>query len=416
MEGIRVREAEKLQGSIVVQGSKNTVLPIMAATLLTDGVSVIYNCPDIQDVHVMRQLLECLSVRTDYENHTLRIDTTDAQYHPLPGMLTCKLRSSVLLLGPMLAKWKKAEIGMPGGCEIGARPIDIHLDGFMKMNVDVENECDKVCCNACYMQGCEYKLNFPSVGATENLIMAAIGNKGRTILRGVAKEPEIIELCKYLVSLGALIEGIGTDVLIIKGTNQLESGDYINVSDRIVIGTYMLMATAIPSEIVLYNVGDLSYLDNIIDTTRRLGASVICDENCIRIVSAGNIQGGFFKTGIYPSFPTDLQPILATILLRSKDDSVVEETVFENRFGVVRELKKLGANIAICHSCMMVSGGVILKGAQVNALDLRQGAAMVVAGMISNGTTIVTNTEYILRGYENIVKDLQGLGVHIDYI
>lgn len=411
-----MREAEKLQGSIIVQGSKNTVLPIMAATLLTNGVSVIYNCPDIQDVHVMRQLLECLSVRTDYENHTLRIDTTDAKYHPLPGILTCKLRSSVLLLGPMLAKWKRAEIGMPGGCEIGARPIDIHLDGFMKMNVDVEIECDKVCCNACYMQGCEYKLKFSSVGATENLIMAAVGNVGRTILRGVAKEPEIVELCKYLVSLGALIEGIGTDVLIIKGTNQLESGDYINVSDRIVIGTYMLMATAIPSDIVLHNVGDLSYLDNIIDTTRCLGASVVCDEDCIRIISTGNIQSGFFKTGIYPSFPTDLQPILATVLLRSEGDSVVEETVFENRFGVVRELKKLGANISICHSCMMVSGGAILEGAQVKALDLRQGAAMVVAGMISCGTTIVTNTEYILRGYENIVKDLQGIGVFVDYI
>lgn len=283
LKAISVKEAALLKGSIEIQGSKNTVLPIMAATLLSSGISVIYNCPMIEDVQVMCQLLECLHVKTRLEDHVLTIDTRNASYEVLPDTLTKKLRSSVLLLGPVLARWQKAEIGMPGGCAIGQRPIDIHLEGLMRMNVDVRVHKDILTCETFYLQGTEYHLHFPSVGATENLIMAAVGAKGRTILRGAAKEPEIIELCNYLLSMGALIEGVGTDVLIIKGTGELTPCDYCNVYDRIVAGTYLLMAAAVPSDIKLTGIEDIHYLKNVIQVASKLGVNVIKFEHYLSI-------------------------------------------------------------------------------------------------------------------------------------
>lgn len=416
LKAISVKEAAVLKGSIEIQGSKNTVLPIMAASLLSSGISVIYNCPMIEDVRVMCQLLECLHVRTRLEDHVLTIDTRDASYEILPYSLTNKLRSSVLLLGPVLARWQKAEIGMPGGCAIGLRPIDIHLEGFVKMNVDVNLYKDVLTCKTFYLQGTEYHLRFPSVGATENLIMAAVGAKGRTVLRGAAKEPEIIELCNYLLSMGALIEGVGTDVLIIKGTKELTSCDYCNVYDRIVAGTYLLMAAAVPSDIKLTGIDDIHYLKNIIQVASRLGVNVIKFEHYLSVQSMGKVYGGDFETGIYPEFPTDLQPVLLTVLLKAAKDSSVTETVFENRFGIVKELEKLEASIQLKGQTAYIKGNARLQGHTVKAADLRQGAALVIAGLICKGYTTVTDISYIERGYEDIVRDLQQIGVEVTYV
>lgn len=411
-----MKEAEFLKGNIEIQGSKNTVLPIMAATLLSSGVSVIYNCPMIEDVFVMCELLECLHVKTKIENHVLTIDTRQARYAPLESGLTRKLRSSILLLGPMLARWQKAEIGMPGGCAIGLRPIDIHLEGLMKMNVDVKLYRDVLKCETYYMQGTEFYLKFPSVGATENLIMAAMGAKGRTILRGVAKEPEIIELCNYLLSMGALIEGVGTDVLIIKSTGMLESCDYCNVYDRIVAGTYLLMAAAIPSDLRLIGIEDIHYIKNVIRVAAMLGVTVVKFENYLSVQSVGRVAAGDYVTGIYPEFPTDLQPVLISVLLGAQGESSVTETVFDNRFGIVGELQKLEAAVEVVEQKAVIHGGGKLQGHTVKAADLRQGAALVVAGLMSKGYTTITNISYIQRGYEDIVKDLQNVGVQITYI
>lgn len=416
MTKIRIRKAERLKGNIAIQGSKNTVLPIMAATLLSCGVSVIYNCPAIEDVSVMCQLLECLNVKTQMQDNTLWIDTTRAEYAPLPAELTTKLRSSVLLLGPMLARWQRVELGLPGGCAIGLRPIDIHLQGFLKMNIDIQVVEDKVLGKSYYLQGGVIQLRFPSVGATENLIMTAVAAKGRTILRGAAKEPEIIELCNYLISMGALIEGVGTDTLLIKGTKELTSSDYCNVYDRIVAGTYLLMASAIPSEIRLTGIDDIHYIKNVINVTARLGVNVIRRDNALLISSMGQVQGGEFRTGIYPEFPTDLLPVLITVLAQAKKYSRIEETIFENRFSIVRELNKLGATCEVDDGIVRTGGEVELKGTTLCATDLRQGAALVVAGMLSDGTTLVTNIEYIQRGYEDIVRDLQRIGVQAEYV
>lgn len=411
-----MKKADFLKGNIEIQGSKNTVLPIIAATLLSSGISVIYNCPMIEDVFVMCQLLECLNVKTKFENHVLTVDTREADYAPLPSELTGKLRSSVLLLGPVLARWKKAEIGMPGGCAIGLRPVDIHLEGLMKMNVDIKLHHDVLMCETYYMQGMEYHLKFPSVGATENLIMAAMGVKGRTILRGAAKEPEIIELCNYLLSMGALIEGIGTDVLVIKGTAALESCDYCNVYDRIVAGTYLLMAAAVPSDIRLIGIEDIHYIKNIIRVAALLGVTVVKFENYLSVQSSGKVAGGDYITGIYPEFPTDLQPVLISVLLGSEEQSSVTETVFDNRFGIVGELQKLEADIEVVGQKAVIHGGRPLQGHTVKAKDLRQGAALVVAGLMCKSYTTITNISYIKRGYEDIVRDLQNVGVEITYI
>lgn len=416
LKAISVKEAGVLKGNIEIQGSKNTVLPIMAAALLSSGVSVIYNCPVIEDVLVMCQLLECLNVKTKLENHVLTIDTRDARYSPLKSELTGKLRSSILLLGPMLARWQKAEIGMPGGCAIGLRPIDIHLEGLMKMNVDVKLHNDILICETYYMQGMEYHLKFPSVGATENLVMAAMGAKGRTILRGVAKEPEIIELCNYLQSMGALIEGIGTDVLVIKGCSNLEACDYCNVYDRIVAGTYLLMAAAVPSDLRLLGIEDIHYIKNIIKVAAMLGVTVVKFENYLSVQSSGTVTAGDYVTGIYPDFPTDLQPVLVAVLLKARGQSSVTETVFDKRFGVVDELKKLEADIEMVEQKAIIHGGKKLQGHTVKASDLRQGAALVVAGLMCRGYTTITNISYIQRGYEDIVRDLKNAGVQITYI
>jgi len=415
MRTIRVKKAEQLKGVITIQGSKNTVLPIMAATLLSSGKSIIYNCPMIEDVYVMCQLLGCLNVKTHLDNHTLFVDTSDAQYAPLPCKLTSKLRSSVLLLGPMLARWHKVELGVPGGCAIGLRPIDIHLEGFAKMNVDIHVERDVVNGNTFYLQGGVVQLRFPSVGATENLIMAAVGATGRTILRGVAKEPEVIELCNYLISMGALIEGVGTDTLCVKGTRQLTSSDYCNVYDRIVAGTYLLMCAAIPSDIKLLGIDDIQYMKNIINVAGMLGVNVIKLENCLRLQSFGRICGGCFKTGIYPEFPTDLLPVLITVLVKSEKRSQVEETIFENRLSIIKELQKMGATIRVTDGLVHEGNDKRMYGTTLKATDLRQGAALVVAGLLGEGDTTITDIEYIKRGYENIVRDLQNVGVEIAY-
>lgn len=416
MKRIQVKKAKRLKGNISIQGSKNTVLPIMAATLLSRGVSVIHNCPTIEDVSVMCELLACLNVKTKLDGNRLTIDTRFAEYAPLPCILTTKLRSSVLLLGPILVRWKKVELGVPGGCAIGLRPIDIHLQGFAKMNIDISVENDEVKGAADALHGGIIPLRFPSVGATENLIMTAVLAKGKTVLKGVAKEPEIIELCNYLISMGASIEGIGTDTLSIEGVQKLTPCDYCNVYDRIVAGTYLLMSAAIPSEFRLYGIDDIHYIKNIINVTARLGVNVIRHDNYLAVSSLGVVQGGSFRTGIYPEFPTDLLPVLIAVLTFATRKSDIEETVFENRFSIVRELNKLGASCEVHNGIVFAGMDRALIGTTLDATDLRQGAALVVAGMLSEGNTVINNIKYIKRGYEDIVGDLQRIGVPIEYM
>lgn len=415
MKKICVKETTALSGMVNVQGSKNTVLPVMAATLLSSGITVISNCPDIEDVHAMCALLECLHVKTDLKRNVLTIDTSQAAFEPLPFCLTGKLRSSILLSGAMLAKWHRAELGMPGGCAIGRRPIDLHLEGFVRMHADVRLQQNMLICESFYLQGCDYHLRFPSVGATENMLLAAAGAKGRTVLRGAAVEPEIVELCRYLVSMGVLIEGIGTDVLVIKGTGSLAPSNYENVYDRIVAGTYLLAAAGIPGRFLLKGISDTAYMENSIDVAVRLGVRAEREQDGLLIQSTGVVRSGLFESGIHPAFPTDLLPVLIPVLLKAEGESRVRETIFENRLGIVKELNRLGAGIRVNGQTASIPGGVKLSGGSVTATDLRQGAGLVIAGLMMNGTTVVSDIGYIERGYEDIVRDLQAIGAQVHY-
>lgn len=415
MKMICVKKADFLKGNITIQGSKNTVLPIIASTLLSSGISTIYNCPMIEDVRVMCQLLECFQVKTRLEKNTLTIDTRKIKYAVLPKELTTKLRSSVLLLGPILARWKRVEMGIPGGCAIGLRPIDIHLQGLSCMNVNICLKDDIVSGETQLLHGNDIYMRFPSVGATENLLMAAVTADGRTTIHGVAKEPEIVELCNYLNSMGARIEGVGTDTLIIKGTKTLTSSDYCNVYDRIVAGTYLLASAAIPSDICLMGINDIHYIKNVVSVATKLGVNVIKYNNSLKIQSTGQIQGGSFQTGIYPEFPTDLLPVLITVLVKAKKCCQIEETIFENRLGIIKELEKMGAEFEINNRTVCVEQNKCLHGEVVTATDLRQGAALVIAGLLVDGCTVVQDVCYIERGYEDIVRDLQGIRAQIEY-
>lgn len=416
LKAISVKGTSGIKGSIEVQGSKNTVLPIMAASLLADGITVIHNCPLIQDVFIMCRLLECLGAKTDLINHELVIDTREIEYHELPVELTGRLRSSILLLGPILARFHKVYIGMPGGCAIGKRPIDIHLAGLTNMGVDVVATEEYLSCDCYHLHGTDYRMAFPSVGATENLLMASAMADGITILRDVAREPEIIELCRFLKQMGVLIEGIGSDVLIIKGCRNLDACEYTNPYDRIVAGTYILMAASLPSDLCLYGIDNTRYIANIIEVAKQLGVTIVEFPKSIRICSDGNVQGGFFQTGVYPRFPTDLQPLLVTVLLKADSESFVKETVFEDRFGIIEPLKRLGGQLKLQEDCICISPGSMLCGHTVKATDLRQGAALVVAGVLSRGYTTITDIGYIERGYEDIVRDLNALLIDAEYI
>ncbi len=416
MKNIRVKKTDFLKGNIKIQGSKNTVLPIIASTLLSSGVSIIYNCPEIEDVKVMCQLLECFGAKIQFRNHTLTIDTEDVEYAVLPQELTTRLRSSVLLLGPILAKWKKVEMGIPGGCAIGLRPIDIHLQGFLCMNARVSVKDDVLLGQTQLLKGNDIYMRFPSVGATENLLLAAVVADGKTVLHGAAKEPEIIELCKYLNSIGARIEGVGTDTLIVNGVRSLGCGTYYNVYDRIVAGTYILATVAVPSDITLEGIDDISYIKNIVNVAVELGINVVKCNHCLRIQSVGQCCGGLFHTGVYPEFPTDLLPVLITVLLKAKSGSCIEETIFENRLGIINELEKIGAEFTIDDRKVYIKEGMHLHGEVVNATDLRQGAALVIAGLLGEDCTTVKNIFYIERGYEDIVRDLKNIQAQIEYV
>lgn len=412
MSHICVEETKELFGRINMQGSKNTVLPIMASSILCSGVTTIYNCPDISDVHNMSRILESFGARIIYEDHVIYIDTTHIDSALIDISISRKLRSSIMMLGPAIGRFGEIRIGMPGGCNIGKRPIDIHLEALGKMNVGSVIGTDYIECKTYYLQGCDIEFRFPSVGATENVMMAACVANGKTVIHNAAREPEIIELAKHLTKMGAVIYGAGSDIISIYGTQKLKAAEYINVSDRIVAGTYMAAATMLPSNIELYNVYGVSYMDNLIRLFKQLGADIITGDGSIFIKSTGAVKAMDVVTGPYPMVPTDIQSMLLVAFLKSDANSTIKEGIFEGRYKVVEELKKFDAHIIYEDDKAIIYPGE-LKGTNCSATDLRGGAALVLAGLIAKGSTYVDTIDFIKRGYEDIVKDLSDIGVSI---
>lgn len=414
MDTIHIFGGEKLCGQTNIQGSKNAALPILAATLLVPGISVIENCPDIADVASMIKLLQsvgCLVVR---EEHTIIVDASHVKENRLPAEHVTKMRSSIMLMGAMLGRTKEIVIDYPGGCVIGERPIDMHIEALRHLGIVFEKEDSKLRAYADTIEGSMLTLPFASVGATENVILAAVLAEGVTLLRNAAKEPEIIALCEFLNGAGAKISGIGTDILEIIGVSGLREGYYVVPSDRIVAGTYLFACAGCGGKIELCNV-DIEHMHAVCESLSRMGAVLEYDEKNIRMEMKERPKTlPYVQTAVYPGFPTDLQSPLMTVLAVAEGTSVIEEAIFENRFRIVKELQAMGADIQTVGQYAKICGRECLYGRNVVAEELRGGAALVLAGLVAQGVTTVGNRTFIDRGYEDICQDLKNLGAKIN--
>lgn len=414
MDAIHIRGGNALFGEVRIQGSKNAVLPIMAATLLIEDVCTIENCPAISDVYHMQKLLEGIGCRAKWKEKTLIIDTRNISDDIVSGESVTGIRSSIMLLGAMLGRVGAVTMAYPGGCVIGQRPIDIHLNALRKLGVSIYEEENTFTAKALKLEGCVVQLPMPSVGATENVILAAVMAKGLTVLQNAAKEPEIVALCEFLRMAGAVIEGIGGSVLLIQGGNKLHGVRFRIPADRIVAGTYVMGVLGAGGHIFLEEAPS-AQMRSVLKVAAEIGADIHVSQDGLLVVADEYRRGiPYLRTEVFPGFPTDMQSPLMAVLTMLHGVSVLEETIFEDRFHVVDELKQMGADIEIRDACRAIVRGVDgLLGREVTARELRGGAALVIAGCMAEGETIVRNAHFIERGYEDICRDLRSLGVNI---
>ncbi len=417
-----VRNNGPLKGEVKISGSKNAVLPLMAASLLTSEKCEIYDTPVLRDVDVMCNILKAIGGEVDFdkESNCVKIETKEIVYKGAHYDLASRMRASILVMGPLLARTKKAVIALPGGCAIGARPIDLHLKGFEAMGAKVtekhNNGFEYVEATVDELVGCDIYLDFPSVGATENLMMTAVLAKGVTTIQNAAEEPEIVDLANFLNKMGAKVKGAGTDMIRIEGVAELRGTRHNVIPDRIETGTFMLAAAITRGRLKLNN-AVASHVKPLTAKLRECGAIVEEEDDAIVVDARGKtLVSTNLKTLPYPGFPTDLQSPFMALLATTKGMSTVIETVFENRFMHISELQKMGAEITYADRKAVIEGIEKLHGAEVEASDLRAGAALVLAGLVAEGTTAVDKVYYIERGYENFVKKLSDVGADIKYV
>lgn len=418
MEKLIVKGGNRLVGAVKTSGAKNAVLPIIAASILGTTPSHLDEVPMLEDVHTISEVLKCLglSVECSPEKNVLDIDSTEITSYEAPYELVRTMRASFLVMGPLLARIGKARISMPGGCAIGARPIDIHLKGFEALGVKIEQGHGYIEASAPEgLKGTSIYFDFPSVGATENIIMAASLAEGTTILENAAEEPEIVDLANYLNKMGAKIRGAGTDTIRIEGVDKLHGADYTIIPDRIEAGTYMIAAAMTGGDIVVENVLP-EHQKPLIAKLREAGAVVEEDIDKVRVIGKNPLKAVSIKTLPYPGFPTDMQAQMMAMMVIADGRSKVTETVFENRFMHVVELNRMGAQISTEGRSAVIDGPCKLTGCDVRATDLRAGAAMILAGLVAEGTTRIGDLHHIDRGYENIVAKLKNLGADIERV
>lgn len=418
MEKLIVKGGNRLVGAVKTSGAKNAVLPIIAASILGTTPSHLDEVPMLEDVHTISEVLKCLglAVECSPEKNVLDIDSTEITSYEAPYELVRTMRASFLVMGPLLARIGKARISMPGGCAIGARPIDIHLKGFEALGVKIEQGHGYIEASAPEgLKGTSIYFDFPSVGATENIMMAASLAEGTTILENVAEEPEIVDLANYLNKMGAKIRGAGTDTIRIEGVDKLHGADYTIIPDRIEAGTYMIAAAMTGGDIVVENVLP-EHQKPLIAKLREAGAVVEEDIDKVRVIGKNQLKAVSIKTLPYPGFPTDMQAQMMAMMVIAEGRSKVTETVFENRFMHVVELNRMGAQISTEGRSAVIDGPCKLTGCDVRATDLRAGAAMILAGLVAEGTTRIGDLHHIDRGYENIVAKLKNLGADIERV
>ena len=416
MEKYIIQGGNKLKGEVTVQGAKNSVLPVLAATIISGEVSSVSNIPCLRDVENMIKILESLGAKVDFNDHTLNVDASPINKVNLPEDYVREMRSSIILMGAMLARFKEVNVALPGGCEIGPRPIDLHLKALRQMGVIIKESHGSLECKTDQLVGCDIQLDYPSVGATENIMLAAVTAKGRTTIRNAAREPEIIDLQSYLNKAGAKVRGGGTSIIIIEGVEKLHSCSHYIIPDRIVAGTYMIAAAMTNGEVILNNI-ITDHLLSMISKLREAGVIIYTNGSSLKIKGPKKIYAlDMIQTLPYPGFPTDMQAQFMSLLTIANGTSIINETVFENRFKHADELVRMGANIKTFGKIAVIKGVKGLTGAKVSSKDLRGGASLILAGLVAEGETIVDNIYHVNRGYENMDNILKSLGADIKSI
>ncbi len=407
-----IQGGKRLEGEIEISGSKNAALPIIAATVLNAGTTTLYNVPDIQDVNTMFEILKKIGATIKRKNNKIIINTSKIHTYEIPDDLMRQMRSSVILAGALLGKYHKARFSCPGGCDIGSRPIDLHLKGFEKLGVNIKEEYGEIYCDAEKIIGTQIHLDFPSVGATENIILASCLGEGTTVITNAAREPEIEDMIKYLNKMGTKINGAGTDKVEIVGVRRLSEVSYNIMPDRIETGTYLVAGAITNGNIKLLNVNP-THIEPILNKLDEVNCKLNISNNKIEIIAPKRVKAVDIKTMPYPGFPTDMQSIFGALLITAKGTSVITENIFESRYKYAQELIRMGAKINVEGRTAIIKGTKKIQGANVVATDLRGGASLVIAGLYAKGVTQVDNIHYILRGYEKIDEKLKKLGAKI---
>ncbi|WP_251576194.1 UDP-N-acetylglucosamine 1-carboxyvinyltransferase [Limosilactobacillus agrestimuris] len=418
MEKIIIKGGHRLFGRVAVEGAKNAVLPLQAASILAStGTFHLTNVPVLSDVLMMNELLKFLNIRVqfDQENHTIDLNASSKLSSEAPFQYVSKMRASMVVMGPLLARTGYAKIALPGGCAIGSRPIDLHLKGLRQLGAVIEQHDGYIEAHADRLVGTNIYLDFPSVGATQNIMMAATLAQGITTIENCACEPEIVDLANALNKMGARVHGAGTDVIRIQGVNFLHGCDYRVMSDRIEAGTFMIAAAATNGDVVVENT-ESKYNEPLIAKLQDMGVTVINQDDGIRVLGTSVLLPSTVQTAPYPGFPTDLQPQMTVLQLLANGTSTMNETVFEKRFMHLEELRRMNADYQIKNSTAVLSGPTKFSGTEVAATDLRAGAALVIAGLAAQGITQVRNLKYLDRGYYHLHQKLAQLGAQIDRI
>lgn len=411
---LRIYGKQKTSGSIRINGAKNSAVAILPASLLTGKTVKIENLPRITDIDRLIEILSALGAKISFLTETsLEIDLSGVNSYSPPPELVNQLRASYYLMGSLLGRFKKVNILMPGGCDLGPRPIDQHIKGFTALGADVELDKGVMKLRAKKLKGAHIYLDIVSVGATINIMLAAVLAEGKTVIENVAKEPEIVDVANFLNAMGAKIRGAGTDVIKIQGVKELGSAEHIVIPDRIEAGTFLIAAAATGGEVLVKDIIP-KHLDAIIAKLKEVGVSLDIGLDWARVKSSGCLKPSDVKTFPYPGFPTDLQPHMMVLLTRSRGTSLITENVFERRFRHIDELKKMGARIKLEGRSAIIEGGHELTGARLEAMDLRGGASFIIAALISNGETEIRGVEHIDRGYEKIEERFRLLGVNIE--
>lgn len=412
MSSYIIQGKTKLEGEVKISGSKNASLPILAASLLNAGITKLYNVPNIHDTQKMIEILELLGCKIKKKDNKITIDSSNIKRHEIPEHLMREMRSSVVLAGSLLGRYREAMFSYPGGCDIGARPIDLHLKAFEKLGINIIENYGKIECKCDKIIGTKIDLDFPSVGATENTILAACLADGVTTISNAAREPEIIDLQNFLNKMGAKIKGAGTNVIEIVGVKKLKDVNYNVMLDRIEAGTFLVAGAVTGGNIRINNLSS-NCIEPIINKLEEANCKIKIEKNAIELQAPKRLKAVDIKTMPYPGFPTDMQSVFGTAMTVAKGTSVIVENIFENRYKYTQELIRMGAKITIEGRTAIIKGIKRLQGTTVKATDLRGGAALVVAGLAAQGVTEVEEIHYILRGYEKFEQKLSKLGAKI---